>query len=80
MDGRVNQRARAFAPALGLGPPKGASIDQLSGAGASAGVCLLPWGGAVGPQCWIAGWLCAFALCCVRCGPRRLLCWGGLWG
>jgi len=41
---RVNQHARAFAPNLGLGPPKGVSIDRLSGVGASAGVCLLPWG------------------------------------
>jgi len=29
---------------LGLGPPKGVSIDRLSGVGASAGGCLLPWG------------------------------------
>jgi len=30
---------------LGLGLPKGVSIiDRLSGVGASAGVCLLPWG------------------------------------
>ena len=35
--GRVNQRSHAFALTLGLGPPKGASIDRLSGAGASAG-------------------------------------------
>ena len=37
----MKQRSRAFAPTLGLGPPKGASIDRLSGDGASAGVCLL---------------------------------------
>ena len=42
-----DQRARAFAPTLGLGPPKGASTDRLSGAGASAGICRLPWGSAV---------------------------------
>jgi len=36
--------SRPFAPTLGLGPPKGASIDQFSRAGASAGGCLLPWG------------------------------------
>jgi len=41
---RVNQRSRGFAPNLDLGPPKGVSIDRLSGVGASAGVCLLPWG------------------------------------
>ena len=35
---QMNQRLRAFAPTLGLGPPKGASIDRLSGAGASTGV------------------------------------------
>ena len=34
----MNQRSRAFALTLGLGPPKGASIDRLSGAGASTGV------------------------------------------
>ena len=39
-----SKSARAFAPNLGLGPPKGVSIDRLSGVGASAGVCLLPWG------------------------------------
>jgi len=33
----VNQRSRAFAPNLGLGPPKGVSIDRLSGVGASCG-------------------------------------------
>jgi len=40
----VDQRSRAFAPNLGLGLPKGVSTDRLSGVGASAGVCLLPWG------------------------------------
>ena len=34
----MNQRSRAIALTLGLGPPKGARIDRLSGAGASAGV------------------------------------------
>ena len=33
----MNQRSRAFAPNLGLGPPKGVSIDRLSGVGASCG-------------------------------------------
>ena len=42
--GLVNQRPRAFVPTLGLGPPKGVSIDRLSGVSASAGVCLIPWG------------------------------------
>jgi len=36
--GRVNQRSRAFALTLGLGPPKEAKINRLSGAGVSAGV------------------------------------------
>jgi len=36
--GRVNQPAHAFALTLGLGPPKGASIERLSRAGASTGV------------------------------------------
>ena len=40
----MNQLSGAFAPTLGLGLPKGASIDGLSGTGASAGVCLLPLG------------------------------------
>jgi len=71
---RVNQRSRAIVPNLGLGPPKGVSIDRLSGVGASAGVCLLPWG-----YCGVAAVL---AVCCVCCGPYRLLCGGGstLWG
>jgi len=70
-----SRRSRAFALTLGLGPPKGASIDRLSGAGASAGVCLLPWGQ--------RGVVAVLAVCCVRCGPCRLLCVGGggaLWG
>ena len=53
----------------GLGPPKRVSIDRLSGVGASAGVCLLPWG-------W-RGVAAVLAACCVCCGPCRLLCWGG---
>jgi len=51
---------------VGLGPPKGASIDRLSGAGASAGDCLIPWGK--------RGVAAVLAVCCVRCGPCRLLC------
>ena len=66
----MNQRSRAFAPNLGLGPPKGASIDRLGGVGASAGVCLLPWG-----YCGVAAVL---AVCFVCCGPYRLLCGGGV--
>ena len=64
----MNQRSRAFAPNLGLGPPKGVSIDRLSGVGASAGVCLLPWPG--GSAVWLQCWLCAMCAvghigCCV---------------
>jgi len=35
---------RAFELTLGLDPPKRASIDRLSGAGESAGNCLISWG------------------------------------
>ena len=47
-----------------------ASILTVSGVGASAGVCLLPWG-----SCGVAAVL---AVCCVCCGPYRLLCGGGV--
>jgi len=53
---------------------EGRCIDQLSGVGASAGgasagVCFLSWG-----QRGVAAVL---AVCCMRCGPCRLLCvWG----
>ena len=63
----MNQRPRAFALTLGLGPPKEASIDLLSGAGASAGVLSSTLGVA----------RCGRSTGCVLCGPCRLLCWGG---
>ena len=75
-------------------PPKGVSIDRLSGVGAPTGVCLLPWGSAVWPQCWLfavcAGvvrsavwpqcWL--FAVCAVGHIGYSAAVWGGstLWG
>jgi len=43
-DQSKNNNNYESSPNLDLGPPKGVSIDRLSGVGASAGVCLLPWG------------------------------------
>ena len=62
--------SRAFALNLGLGPPtKGASIDRLSGVGASAGSVFYPGGSAVWPQCWLCA-VCAVGNvgCCVCVG------------
>ena len=63
----MHAHARAFAPILNLGAPKGASIDRLSGAGTSAEVCLLPRGSAVWPQCWL----------CAVCTVSRVGCYLG---
>jgi len=59
--------------AVGLGPPKGVSIDRLSGVGASAGFVFCPEGSAVWPQCWL----------CAVYAVGHVGCWGGggtLWG
>jgi len=65
---------------LGLGPPKGASIDRLSGASASTGVLSSTLGVArtVWRQCWLcAGCAVSRAGCCVGggvpCGGKHII-------
>jgi hypothetical protein len=73
----VNQRSRAFAPTLVLGPPKGVSIDRLSGVGASTGGLLSS------PEVVAR---CVRSAGCVLCAlwgiSAAVLCVGGcpLWG
>jgi len=75
---QVNQRSRAFALTLGLGRPKGASTDRLSGAGASAGVLSSTLGVA---RC---GGSAGCVLCALWAVPAAALGGGGggppLWG
>jgi len=68
--GRVKQRPRAVAPTLGPGPPKGVSIDRLSGVGASVRGFVFSPGWAGGNGVWSQCWLCAVCAvsrvsCCV---------------
>jgi len=73
----IRQRSRAFAPNLGLGPPKGVSIDRLSGVVGASHLCwrgfisvyqllLLPWGQLRGVAAVLWCWLCA--VCAVAVG------------
>ena len=79
----MNQRLRAFALTLGLGPPKGASIDRLSGAGASAGVLSSTLGvarcGRSAGCVLCALWAVSAAVCVggVPCGGKHIIIkWG----
>jgi len=64
----------AFALTLGLGPPKGTSIDRLSEAGASAGVLSSTLGVA---RC---GRSAGCVLCALWAVPAAVCGGGTLWG